>query len=401
MSIFLICISCYLFFFLSLSTVINDNYLRMKNTAFTHFHIEAGAKMLPFAGYNMPIEFSGINNEHISCREKIGLFDVSHMGEFWVSGPKAFGFIQKITSNNLADISDNKIQYTCFTNDKGGIVDDLLVYRFDENNYMMVVNAANIEKDWEWCKKHAESMGLKIGEELENISDDICQLAVQGPYALKAMQKLTDENIIDMPSFTIKKCKFAGIDDVIFSTTGYTGAGGCEIYAYNKDAEKLYKAVIEAGKEFGMVSVGLGARDTLRLEMAYCLYGNDINEHTSPIEAGLGWATKFVDGNDFINRKYHESLKENGPEKRLKCFEMIDRGIPRKDYLIVNENDLEIGIVTSGTMSPMMKKGIGMAYLNKGYWAEGTEIFIKVRNKNLKAVLVKPPIFKDQIPEVK
>ncbi len=373
----------------------------MKNTAFTHFHIEAGAKMLPFAGYNMPIEFSGINNEHITCREKIGLFDVSHMGEFWVSGPKAFGFIQKITSNNLADISDNKIQYTCFTNDKGGIEDDLLVYRFDENNYMMVVNAANIEKDWKWCKKHAESMSLKIGKELKNISDDICQLAVQGPYALKAMQKLTDENIVDMLPFAIKKCKFADIDEVIFSTTGYTGAGGCEIYAYNKDAEKLYKAVVEVGKEFGMVSVGLGARDTLRLEMGYCLYGNDINENTSPIEAGLGWATKFVDGNDFIYREYHEKVKENGPEKRLKCFEMIDRGIPRKDYLIVNENDEEIGIVTSGTMSPMMKKGIGMAYLKKGYWAEGTKIFIKVRNKNLKAGVVKPPIFKNQIPEVK
>lgn len=370
----------------------------MKNTAFTKYHIEAGAKMAPFAGFNMPVEFSGINDEHITCREKIGLFDVSHMGEFWVKGDKAFDFVQKVTSNNVADLTDGKIQYSCFPNDKGGIVDDLLVYRFDEKNYMLVVNAANIEKDWEWCKKHAEEMGLEIGVELENVSDNICQLAVQGPYALKAMQKLTDENVIDMEYYTLKRCAFAGIDEVIFSTTGYTGAGGCEIYAYNKDADKLYKAVIEAGKEFGLKPVGLGARDTLRLEMGFCLYGNDINDETSPIEAGLGWITKFVDGNNFINRDYHENLKAEGPTKRLKCFKMIDRGIPRKDYLIVDENENEIGVVTSGTMSPMMKSGIGMAYLNKGYWKADTEIFIQVRNKKLKAVIVKPPIFKDQLP---
>ncbi len=370
----------------------------MKNTAFTKYHIEMGAKMVPFTGYNMPVEFSGINDEHITCREKIGLFDVSHMGEFWVKGPKAFEFVQKLTSNNVADLTDGKVQYTCFPNDKGGIVDDLLVYRFDENNYLLVVNAANIDKDWEWCKKHAQNIGLGIGEELKNISDDICQVAVQGPYALKAIQKLTNENVIDMEMFSVKKINFAGIDEVIFSTTGYTGAGGYEIYADNKDADKLYTAILEAGKEFGLKPVGLGARDTLRLEMGFCLYGNDINETTSPIEAGLGWVTKFVEGNNFIHREYHENLKNEGPNKRLKCFVMIDRGIPRKDYKIFDENQNEIGIVTSGTMSPMMKVGIGMAYLDQGYWKEGTEIYIEVRNKKLKAELVKPPIFKDQLP---
>jgi aminomethyltransferase len=373
----------------------------MKNTAFTKFHIELGAKMAPFAGYNMPIEFIGINNEHIACREKIGLFDVSHMGEFWVKGPKAFNFIQKLTSNNVADLYDGKVQYSCFPNDKGGIVDDLLVYRFDANNYLLVVNAANIEKDWEWCSKIAKEAGLEIGVELENISENICQLAVQGPYALKAMQKLTDENIIDMEYYTTKQIKFAGINEVIFSTTGYTGAGGCEIYAYNKDADKLYNAVIEAGKEFGIQPVGLGARDTLRLEMAFCLYGNDINDTTSPIEAGLGWITKFVDGNDFINRKYHEKLKTEGVTKMLKPFVMIDRGIPRQHYLVFDAEGNEIGEVTSGTMSPMMKIGIGMAYLKKGFWKDGSEIFIGVRDKKLKAQVVKAPIFKDQKPAVK
>jgi aminomethyltransferase len=373
----------------------------MKNTAFTKFHIEMGARMLPFAGYNMPIEFSGINDEHTTCREKIGMFDVSHMGEFWVKGPKAFEFIQKITSNNVADLTDGKVQYSCFPNDKGGIVDDLLVYRFDENNYMLVVNAANIDKDWEWCLRFAKEMGLEIGVEFANISDEVCQLAVQGPFALKAMQKLTQENVIDMPYYTVKKCSFAGIEEVIFSTTGYTGAGGCEIYAYNKDADKLFKAVMEAGQEFGIKPVGLGARDTLRLEMGFCLYGNDINNITSPIEAGLGWITKFVDGNDFVNRTYHQNIKAEGASKMLKAFIMQDRGIPRKDYKVFDADDNEIGVVTSGTMSPMMKNGIGMAYLIRGYWKEGTDIYIEVRNKKLKAEVVKSPIFKGQIPMVK
>ena len=374
----------------------------MKNTAFTKFHIELGAKMAPFAGYNMPIEFSGINEEHVTCREKIGLFDVSHMGEFKVLGNKAFDFIQRVTSNNVADLVDGKVQYSCFPNDKGGIVDDLLVYRFTENYYLLVVNAANIDKDWNWCSKIAVEMGLKLGVDFINISEDICQLAVQGPYALKAMQKLCSENVIDMEYYTCKEVKnFAGIDEVIFSTTGYTGAGGCEIYTNNKNAEKLYKGVLEAGAEFGIKNVGLGARDTLRLEMGFCLYGNDINDTTSPIEAGLGWITKFTEGNNFVNRAYHENLKTNGCDKKLVCFEMIDRGIPRHEYLVYDAEGNEIGTVTSGTMSPMMKIGIGMAYVKKGFWKENSEIYIGIRNKNLKARVVKSPIFKDQIPMVK
>lgn len=373
----------------------------MKNTAFTHFHIEKGAKMVEFAGYNMPIEFSGINDEHTTCREKLGVFDVSHMGEFWVKGTKAVDFLQKITSNNVADLKDGKIQYSCFPNDRGGIVDDFLVYRFNEEAYLLVVNAANIEKDWAWCSAIAKDMGLKIGEELINASEEYCQLAVQGPFAIKAMQKLTQENIIDMEYYTFKEISFAGIDSVIFSITGYTGAGGCEIYAKNKDAEKLYKAVMQAGEEFGIKSIGLGARDTLRLEMGFCLYGNDINDTTSPIEAGLGWITKFIEGKNFVNREYHEKIKAEGASKMLKAFEMVDRGIPRQHYLVYDEQGNQIGEVTSGTMSPSMKIGIGMAYLNRGFWKEGTEIFIAVRDKKLKAKLVKAPIFKNQIPSVK
>ncbi len=373
----------------------------MKSTAFTKFHEALGARMVPFAGYNMPIEYVGINQEHATCREKIGVFDVSHMGEFWVNGPKAEGFIQKITSNDVKALHDGKIQYSCLPNTKGGIVDDLLVYRFTNEKYLLVVNAANIEKDWNWCVKNAEEMGLEIGKELSNNSDEICQLAVQGPYALKAMQKLTDDSVIDMEYYTVKEISFAGIDKVIFSTTGYTGAGGCEIYAYNADADKLWNAVMDAIKEFDGMPVGLAARDTLRLEMGFCLYGNDINDTTSPIEAGLGWITKFVDGNDFINRPYHEKLKTDGVEKRLKGFVLVDRGIPRQHYKVLDAEGNEIGEVSSGTMSPMMKQGIGMAYLAKGFWKDGTEIFIEVRNKKLKAEVVKMPIFKGQIPEVK
>ena len=373
----------------------------MKTTAFTNYHIAKGAKMVEFAGHNMPIEFTGINDEHVTCREKLGVFDVSHMGEFWVKGPKAVDFLQKVTSNNILDLTDGKIQYSCFPNDKGGIVDDFLVYRFNAESYLLVVNAANIDKDWAWCTAIASKMGMKIGEDLINASDEYCQLAVQGPYAIKAMQKLTSANITDMEYYTFKEIPFAGIESVIFSITGYTGAGGCEIYAKNKDAEKLYNAVFEAGEEFGIKSIGLGARDTLRLEMGFCLYGNDINETTSPIEAGLGWITKFVDGKDFVNREYHEKLKAEGASKMLKPFEMIDRGIPRQHYLVYDAEGNEIGEVTSGTMSPSMKVGIGMAYLNKGFWKVGTEIFIGVRDKRLKAKVVKAPIFKNQIQVVK
>ncbi len=366
----------------------------MKNTAFTKFHIELGAKMLPFAGYNMPIEYSGINDEHITVREKVGVFDVSHMGEFWVKGPKAFDMVQKITSNNVADLYEGKVQYTCLPNGKGGIVDDLLVYMFDKETYLLVVNAANIEKDWAWVTKQAKEMGLEVGKEVYNASDEIAQLAVQGPLALKAMQKLTSENVEDMEFYTFKKLDFAGIKDVIFSTTGYTGAGGCEIYVANEDAEKLWKAVFEAGEEFGVKPIGLGARDTLRLESGFCLYGNDIDDTTSAIEGGLGWITKFVDGNDFIDREKWQKQKEEGVEKRLKGFIMEDRGIPRQHYKVVDAEGNKIGEVTSGTMSPVIKKGIGMAYLKKGFWKADTEIFIQVRNKKLKAKVAKPPFHK-------
>ena len=366
----------------------------MKNTAFIGFHEEAGARMVPFAGYNMPIEYTGINDEHITVREKVGVFDVSHMGEFWVTGPKAFDFIQYVTSNDASVLTDGKVQYSCFPNGKGGIIDDLLVYRFNDEKYLLVVNAANIEKDWNWCVKQAAGFGISPGNGIVNASDDTAQLAVQGPLALKAMQKLTGDNVVDMEYYTFKEIEFAGVKNILFSTTGYTGAGGCEIYMNNNDAAKIWKAVFEAGDEFGIKPIGLAARDTLRLEMGYCLYGNDIDDTTSPIEAGLGWITKFTDSKSFIDKDLLLAQKQNGVEKRLKGFEMIDRGIPRHHYEVMNENDEVIGHVTSGTMSPMMKKGIGMAYLNKGYWKADTEIFIRVRNKNLKARVVSLPIYK-------
>jgi aminomethyltransferase len=367
----------------------------MKNTAFLKFHQEAGAKIVPFAGYNMPVEYTGINDEHITVREGVGVFDVSHMGEFWVSGPKATGFLQYITSNDVAALFDGKIQYSCFPNGKGGIVDDLLVYRYNPEKYLLVVNAANIEKDWNWCLLNAKKFGLEEGKEIINASDGIAQLAIQGPLALKAMQKLTTTIIEDMEYYTFKVLEFAGIKDVIFSTTGYTGAGGCEIYVKNEDGPKLWQAVFEAGKEFNIKPIGLGARDTLRLEMGFCLYGNDINDETSPIEAGLGWITKFNDHKDFIDKDFLLKQREEGVQKRLKGFIMIDRGIPRQHYEVVNAQGEIVGEVTSGTMSPMMKQGIGMAYLNKGYWKTGTEIFIRIRNKDLKAQIVELPIYKN------
>jgi len=365
----------------------------MKNTAFTKFHQEAGAKMVPFAGYNMPVEYSGITEEHITVRNGIGVFDVSHMGEFWVSGPSSMKFLQYITSNDLSALFDGKIQYSCFPNGKGGIVDDLLVYRYNTEKFLLVVNAANIEKDWNWCVRNAELFGLMPGKELINDSAELAQLAVQGPLALKAMQKLTETSVKDMEYYTFKVLNFAGINDVIFSITGYTGAGGCEIYVKNEDGPKLWKAVFEAGKEFNIKPIGLGARDTLRLEMGFCLYGNDINDQTSPIEAGLGWITKFTSEKDFIDKALLLKQKEEGVQKKLKGFVMIERGIPRQHYEVVNAKGDPIGEVTSGTMSPMMKQGIGMAYLEKGYWKTGTEIFIRIRNKDLKAKIVDLPIY--------
>ncbi len=363
----------------------------MKNTVFTDFHIALGAKMAPFAGYNMPIEYSGIREEHVTVRERLGVFDVSHMGEFWVKGPKAFQLVQKITSNNVEDLYPGKVQYSCFPNGKGGIVDDLLVYKFDDVTYMLVVNAANIDKDWDWCVKNARESGMEIGKDLYNASDEICQLAIQGPLALKAMQKLSDSSVEDMEYYTFKKCDFAGIKDVIFSTTGYTGSGGCEIYVANADGPKLWKAVFEAGEEFGIKPVGLGARDTLRLESGFCLYGHEINDSTSAIQAGLGWITRFVPGNDFIDREIWEKQKNDGVSPRLKGFVLEERGIPRQGYKVVDAEGNEIGEVTSGTISPIINKGIGMAYLKEGFWKIGSEIFIQIRNKNLKAVVAKPP----------
>ncbi len=367
----------------------------MKNTAFTGFHQEMGARIVPFAGFNMPVEYTGINDEHITVRKGVGVFDVSHMGEFQVTGPSALKFLQYVTSNDVSELIDGKIQYSCFPNGTGGIVDDILVYRFNAEKYLLVVNASNIEKDWQWCLKNAGRFGLVPGKDLVNISDDIAQLAVQGPLAMKAMQKLTATPVEKMENYTFRVIDFAGISDVILSTTGYTGAGGCEIYVKNEDGAKLWKAVFEAGKEFNIKPAGLGARDTLRLEMGYCLYGNDINDQTSPIEAGLGWITKFTDKKDFIDKDLLSKQKIQGVDKRLKGFVMIDRGIPRQHYEVADSSGKLIGEVTSGTMSPMLKQGIGMAYLQKGYWSQGTEIFIRVRNKDLKASVVNLPFYKE------
>jgi aminomethyltransferase len=366
-------------------------YLIMKNTALTKIHESMNARIVPFAGYNMPVSFEGINVEHNTVRQGVGVFDVSHMGEFWVKGPDAFEFVQRVTSNDAAKLTDGKVQYTCFPNGKGGIVDDLLVYRINDETYLLVVNAANIEKDWEWCN----SRNTK-GAELYNASDEISQLAVQGPKALEAMQKLCDETITDMEYYTFKKLRFAGVENVILSTTGYTGAGGCEIYMDNKDAEKIYRAVLEAGDDYGIKPIGLAARDTLRLEMGFCLYGNDINDTTSPIEAGLGWITKFVDGNDFIDREFLAKQKEEGPERRLRGFVMIDKGIPRQHYEICTAEGNVIGEVTSGTMSPSLQKAIGMGYIKSGFNKFDSEIYIRVRNKLLKAQITRLPFYKNQ-----
>jgi aminomethyltransferase len=364
----------------------------MKNTAFIDFHRELGAKIIPFAGFSMPVEYTGINDEHMTVRQGVGVFDVSHMGEFWVTGPSATKFLQYITTNDVTELFDGKVQYSCFPNGKGGIVDDLLVNRFNEEKYMLVVNASNTDKDWNWCVQNAGRFGIVPGKDLVNASDEIAQLAVQGPLAMKAMQKLTTVPVTDMEYYTFKVIEFAGIKDVIFATTGYTGSGGCEIYVKNEDASKLWKAVFEAGREYSIKPIGLGARDTLRLEMGYCLYGNDIDDTTSPIEAGLGWITKFT--KDFIDRDLLLKQKNEGAERRLKGFVMLERGIPRQHYEVVDSKGKKIGEVTSGTMSPMMKQGIGMAYLAKGFWKPDTEIFIRIRNKDLKASVVNLPIYK-------
>ena len=364
----------------------------MKTTAFTKYHIANGAKMAEFAGYNMPIEFSGINDEHATVREKAGVFDVSHMGEIWVKGEKALPFLQHITTNDVSKLYDGKVQYSCMPNGKGGIVDDILVYRINEVTYLLCVNAANIDKDWEHIQREGKAFGLEAGhgKELYNASDEICQLAVQGPLAMKIVQKMCDEQVEDMEYYTFRKMQVAGCD-AILSITGYTGSGGCEIYVANEDADKLWEALWAAGEEYGLKNIGLGARDTLRLEKGFCLYGNDIDDTTSPLEAGLGWITKFAEGKDFIDREKMAQLKAEGVERKLVGFKMIDRGIPRHEYKIANLEGEEIGHVTSGTMSPTLKVGIGLGYVKAEYAAVGTQIAVIIRDRLIKAEVVKYP----------
>lgn len=373
-----------------------ENTENLKKTALNKMHYEMGAKMVPFAGFDMPVQFEGVNIEHETVRKGVGVFDVSHMGEFRAKGPLAKAFVQRCTSNDVAALKDGKVQYTCLPNGRGGIVDDMLVYRIAEDEYFMVPNAANIEKDWNWMSKVAEDMGLKVGIDFVNESDQWSQLAVQGPLALKAMQKLTNTPVEDMEYYTFKIIEFAGVKNIIFSTTGYTGSGGCEIYIPNNEAVSIYKAVLEAGKEFGIKPIGLGARDTLRLEMGFCLYGNDICDTTSPIEAGLGWITKFVDGNDFIDREYNEKQKAEGVKRQLRAFEITGKGIARHGYEICDADGNHIGEVTSGTMGPSVKKAIGMGYVDKAFCKMGNEIFIKVREKLIPAVIVKLPFYKGE-----
>ena len=368
----------------------------MKTTAFTQHHIAAGAKMAEFAGYDMPIEFSGINDEHATVREKVGVFDVSHMGEIWVKGPQALPFLQYVTSNDVSALYDGKVQYSCFPNSKGGIVDDLLVYRIDAETYLLVVNAANTDKDWEFLCSHAPKFGLTPGKELYNASDEIAQLAVQGPAAMDLVQELCpDRDVKSMEYYTFCKTTVAGIPNAILSITGYTGAGGCEIYVANEDAEKLWDALWKAGEKYGLKNIGLGARDTLRLEMGFCLYGNDLDDTTSPIEAGLGWITKFNDAKgEFIDSVLLARQKAEGVQRKLVGFEMIERGIPRHGYEAVSPAGETIGVVTSGTQSPSLRKGVGLAYVKPEFAKAGTEIAILIRGKAVKAQVVRPPFYK-------
>lgn len=358
----------------------------MKLTALNKIHKEAGAKLVEFAGYEMPVEYSGIRDEHMAVRNSVGVFDVSHMGEFWIKGPGALDLVKKVSSNDPTVLRPGQAQYSCFPNGKGGIVDDFLVYCFSEEQYFMVVNASNIEKDWQWINLQND-----FGAQLENISDEMSLLAVQGPNALNTLQKLTNVNLEGIKFYSFVTGNVAGIEDVIISATGYTGAGGFELYCKNGDVEKLWKAVFEAGEVFEIKPAGLGARDTLRLEMGYCLYGNDIDDTTSPIEAGLGWITKFNNGRQFIDRDFLMMQKNEGVSRRLRGFVLLEKGIPRHGYELVDSEGNAIGQVTSGTMSPVLNKGIGMGYVAKEYAAFGTAIYIKIRNKNIPAEIVKLP----------
>lgn len=360
----------------------------MKNTALTETHIALGAKMMPFAGYNMPVSYEGVNAEHETVRKNVGVFDVSHMGEFLIEGPKALELIQKVSSNDATKLIVGKAQYSCLTNETGGIVDDLIIYRVKDETYLLVVNAANIEKDWSHISKYNE--GIKA--EMRNISDGFSLLAIQGPKAIEAMQTLTSVNLGDIKFYHFEVGDFAGIDHVIISATGYTGSGGFEIYCKNSEVKQIWDKVFEAGADYGIRPIGLAARDTLRLEMGYCLYGNDINDETSPLEAGLGWITKF--NKEFVNGEALAKEKERGSVRKLIGFELDERGIPRQGYDILDKAGQKIGAVTSGTMSPSLNKGIGLGYVPFDHSKPGNKIHIKIRKKSVPATVVKPPFYK-------
>ena len=360
----------------------------MRKTAFYNYHLEKGAKMVPFAGFEMPLEYAGLKQEHINVRKNVGVFDVSHMGEIWVKGPASFELVQKITSNDIQKLAPGGIQYSCFPNETGGIVDDLLVYYYDREKYLLVVNASNIEKDYNWIVSQNQE-----GAIVENASDRMSQLAIQGPRSVELLQKLTAVDLSSIPYYHFQTGQFAGAREVIISNTGYTGSGGFELYMYNEDASSIWEAIFETGKDMGVAPAGLAARDTLRLEMGFCLYGNDINDTTSPLEAGLGWITKFTDGNSFISRKALEEQKEVGIKRRLVGFELKERGIPRQHYPILDAGGMQIGEVTSGTMSPMLEKGIGMGYVQAEHAAKGNVVYIGIRNKKLAAQLVGLPFY--------
>lgn len=356
----------------------------MNKTALFNKHISLGAKMVPFAGFEMPVQYSGLTEEHFAVREKVGIFDVSHMGQFLVEGAGAKELLQYITTNSVDALVDGKAQYSCLPNENGGIVDDLIIYKMADEKYFVVVNASNIEKDWNHINKYN-----KFEAKLSNLSDEMSLIAIQGPKALETLQKLTSTNLSDISYYHFTVGEVAGVKNIIISNTGYTGSGGFEIYLKNENAELLWDEITKAGKEFGLIPCGLGARDTLRLEKGFCLYGNDIDDTTSPIEAGLGWITKF--DKDFLSKETFENQKTNGVDRKLVAFEMLEKAIPRHNYPVVDAENNIIGKVTSGTMSPMKKVGIGLAYVNKPLNKLGSEIFIQIRNKNIPAKVVKLP----------
>ena len=361
----------------------------MKNTALTKTHESLGAKLVPFAGFNMPVQYEGVTIEHETVRKAVGVFDVSHMGEFLIEGEHALALIQKVSSNDASKLSIGKAQYSCMPNETGGIVDDLIIYQIKEHTYLLVVNASNIEKDWNWIQSQ-NSMGATM----RDLSDDYSLLAIQGPKAVEAMQSLTSHDLSAINFYSFIVGDFAGVEHVIISATGYTGSGGFEIYCKNNEVKQIWDNVFEAGKDFGIKPIGLAARDTLRLEMGYCLYGNDINDSTSPIEAGLGWITKFT--KDFTNSEALKKEKEQGPERKLVAFELNERGIPRHDYDIVDSNGNKIGTVTSGTMSPSLGKGIGLGYVPTDFSQVGSEIYVQIRKNAIPATVVKLPFYKEQ-----